>query len=139
MAGRLVIDTNVFVSYLIQPFSVPGQAVARALREFQILTSDASRAELTNVLERPKFGRYISPSLRDPILDRIWSISELVAIPFPIRACRDPNDDKFLELAVHGHADFIITGDQDLLMLNPFRGIAILTPAAFLSLKTERP
>jgi putative PIN family toxin of toxin-antitoxin system len=56
----------------------------------------------------------------------------MVDIPFPIRACRDPRDDKFLEVAVHGHADLIVTGDADLLALNPFQGIAILTPAEYL-------
>jgi predicted nucleic acid-binding protein len=59
---------------------------------------------------------------------------EAVAIPYPIRACRDPRDDKFLEVAVHGRADAIVTGDKDLLELNPFRGIAILTPSAYLEL-----
>jgi len=49
-----------------------------------------------------------------------------------IRVCRDPRDDKFLELAVDGRADLILTGDSDLLTLHPFRGIAILTPAQYL-------
>jgi uncharacterized protein len=52
-----------------------------------------------------------------------------VDISFPIRACRDPRDDKFLEVAVYGHADLILTGDADLLALHPFRGIAIVAPA----------
>jgi predicted nucleic acid-binding protein len=56
----------------------------------------------------------------------------LISIPPSIRACRDPRDDKFLEVAVHGRADLILTGDSDLLALHPFQGIAILTPAAFL-------
>ena len=45
--------------------------------------------------------------------------------------CRDPTDDKFLELAANGHADLILTGDKDLLVLNPFRGIQIVGPATF--------
>ena len=57
---------------------------------------------------------------------------ETVSIAYPIRACRNPRDDKFLEVAVHGRADMIMTGDADLLALNPFRGIAILTPAEYL-------
>ena len=56
-------------------------------------------------------------------------------IPSPIRACRDPRDDKFLEVAVHGRADLILTGDADLLALYPFRGIAIVTPAEYLDRK----
>lgn len=58
--------------------------------------------------------------------------AELVAIAEPVVACRDPTDDKFLELAVNGHADLIVSGDADLLVLNPFRGIPILSAAAFL-------
>jgi predicted nucleic acid-binding protein len=57
--------------------------------------------------------------------------AELVAITEKIAACRDSTDDKFLELAVGGHADFILTGDADLLTLNPFRGIPIVNPATF--------
>ena len=57
--------------------------------------------------------------------------AELVDITERIAACRDPKDDKFLELAVSGKADLIVSGDGDLLDLNPFREIPILTPAGF--------
>ncbi len=57
--------------------------------------------------------------------------AETVPYAERVTACRDPTDDKFLELAVNGRADLIISGDADLLVLNPFRGIAIMTPAAF--------
>jgi uncharacterized protein len=57
--------------------------------------------------------------------------AELITITEPIVACRDPTDDKFLELAVNGCADLIVTGDADLLALNPFRDIPIIAPAAF--------
>jgi len=61
--------------------------------------------------------------------------AEPVEIKTRIRACRDPKDDKFLEVAVDGRADAIVTGDHDLLELHPFHGIAILTPADYLNLK----
>jgi uncharacterized protein len=57
--------------------------------------------------------------------------AELVTITEQIVACRDPTDDKFLELAVYGRADLIVTGDGDPLALNPFRDIPIVTPATF--------
>ena len=58
--------------------------------------------------------------------------AELVDVDMKIVACRDPKDDKFLELAVNGHADVIVSGDVDLLVLDTFRGIRIIiTPAAF--------
>jgi uncharacterized protein len=62
----------------------------------------------------------------------IKEIATWVAIIRHIQACRDPSDDKFLELALNGSADAILTGDEDLLALHPFHGIAILTPAAWL-------
>ncbi len=58
-------------------------------------------------------------------------IAEPLMISERVAACRDPTDDKFLELAVNGYADLIVSGDADLLALNPFRGIAIITPAAY--------
>lgn len=59
------------------------------------------------------------------------SAVELVAIIERIGACRDPTDDKFLELAVNGHADFVVSGDADLLVLSPFRAIPIISPAVY--------
>ncbi len=59
-------------------------------------------------------------------------LAPIVEIVQRIQACRDPADDKFLEVAVNGRADIIVTGDGDLLDLHPFRGIAILTPAAYM-------
>ena len=60
-----------------------------------------------------------------------WAAAELVGIAERITVCRDPKDNKFLELAVNGHADMIVSGDADLLALNPFREIPIVTPATF--------
>ena len=79
---------------------------------------------------RPYIAAATIPSLREG-LARMLAAAELVTITERIAACRDPTDDKFLELAVNGHADLIVTGDGDLLALNPFREIPIVTPAAF--------
>ena len=81
---------------------------------------------------RPKLAPYIAVGSVEPFLEEIFSLALQVEIPSPIRTCRDPRDDKFLEVAVHGRADAIVTGDSDLLVLNPFRGIAILTPREYL-------
>jgi uncharacterized protein len=61
----------------------------------------------------------------------MFAAAELVTITERVTECRDQNDDKFLELAVNGHADVIVSGDADLLVLDTFRGIPIITPAAF--------
>jgi putative PIN family toxin of toxin-antitoxin system len=71
------------------------------------------------------------PTFRDD-LARMLATAELVTITERIACCRDPHDDKFLELAVSGRADMIVSGDADLLALNPFCGIPIVTPAMFL-------
>jgi len=128
MSARIVIDTNVYVSFLLGAGSVPAQAVERGWRVGHPLISHETWTELRIVLSRPRLSKFLTPDSTKKFLDNIWEISERVSIPTSVRACR-----KFLELAVHGRAEFIITGDQDLLALNPFRGIAILTPADFLA------
>jgi putative PIN family toxin of toxin-antitoxin system len=70
--------------------------------------------------------------VREAAIEKIRSIATWVEPSIHIRACRDARDDKFLEVAVHGKADAIVTGDADLLALDPFQGIAILTPADYL-------
>jgi uncharacterized protein len=82
------------------------------------------------VLKRPHVAAVTIPSFRDGLVTMLAG-AELVTITERIAACRDPRDDKFLELAVSGHADLIVSGDRDLLALNPFREIPIVTPATF--------
>ncbi len=132
---RVVIDTNVYVSSFLRPRSLPHKAVRKAEQEANLLVSDSVLTEFAEVFVLPKFDEYVSRAKRRTALRHIRSISTVVAIPFPIRACRDPKDDKFLEVAVHGRADVIVTGDIDLLALHPFQGIAILTPAEYLERK----
>lgn len=135
MVRRIVIDTNVYVSRFIHPNAIPGQAVIRALDQDLTLISIPIWEELRSVLHRPKFARYIKPDLLEPFLGSVLLAAELVETKTRIRACRDLKEDKFLELAVDGRADAIVTGDSDLVALHPFRGIAILTPADYLKLK----
>jgi putative PIN family toxin of toxin-antitoxin system len=132
MSLRIVIDTNVYVSRLLREQSTPGQAVKRAWNEALTLVSTATLDELRAVLLRPKLAPYIQPGSREPYLVQVSEIAELISISHTIHACRDSKDDKFLEVAVDGRADLIVTGDRDLLDLHPFRGIAILTPAEYL-------
>jgi putative PIN family toxin of toxin-antitoxin system len=87
------------------------------------------------VLLRPKFARYFRGEEIESYIAQVWNLAERIEIFYSIRACRDPKDDMFLELAVDGRVDAIVTGDSDLLELHPFRGIAILTPADYLNLK----
>jgi len=130
---RIVIDTNALVSRLLLPSSVPGQAVRKAVDNSILLVSEATMIELTDVLARPKFDRYISLEDRQQFLRLLGRLAELVPIVYPVRQCRDANDDKFLEVALNGKADLILTGDADLLALHPWRDITILSPADYLN------
>jgi len=130
---RVVIDTNALVSRLLLPGSIPGQAVRKAVAEARLLASDDTIIELADVLARKKFDPYMTVRERQEFLRLFDRIAERVPIVHVIRACRDPKDDKFLELAVNGAAQLIITGDADLLALHPFRGIDILPPASYLT------
>jgi len=129
---RIVVDNNALISRLLLPDSAPGRAVRKAVDEGQLLVSEATLLELADVLARRKFDRYVSIADRQRFLTLLGSVAEMVTITYPIRACRDPKDDKFLELAVNGSASAIVTGDRDLLVLNPFHAVAILSPAAYL-------
>ncbi len=129
---RIVVDTNALISRLLVPESLPGRAVRRAIDTAQLLVSEATLTELADVLSRPKFDAYMSIEDRQEFFRRLSRVVEVVPIIYVVRACRDPKDDKFLELAVNGNADLIISGDDDLLVLHPFRGIPIMTPASFL-------
>jgi putative PIN family toxin of toxin-antitoxin system len=129
---RCVFDTNVFVSALLLPDSKPRHALDRALREGRVLVSFATLAELHEVLSRKRFRRYVDEEDIRSFLAALIRVAEWVDVEARIRACRDPKDDKFLELAVSDEGTHIVTGDADLLALNPFQGIEILPPHRFL-------
>ena len=129
---RIVADTNCLVSRLLLPSSVPGGAVRKAVDSGLLLVSEATMNELADVLARPKFDRYINLADRQQFLRLLGRVAEFVPIVYPVRECRDPKDDKFLEVALNGRAGLIITGDADLLDLHPWQGIAVLSPAQYL-------
>jgi putative PIN family toxin of toxin-antitoxin system len=130
---RIVVDTNILVSRLILPQSLPAQILLKAELEARLLVSEATMYELADVLSRSKFDRYVSLEDRKGFVLGLSQIAEFVSIISVVRECRDPKDDKFLEVALNGRADVIITGDTDLLALNPWRDIAIMSPANYLT------
>ena len=127
---RLVADTNIFVSAALKQASWPGMVVRWLDKYGGLLKTAAIEQEIMEVLRRPRIAPKIEPSFLDN-LRRLLAAAELVTITEQVTGYRDPDDDKFLELAVNGHADAIISGDDDLLVLDAFRGIPIITPAAF--------
>lgn len=124
-AKRTVVDTNLLVSRVLIPESVPAEAVRKAETDGLVLASEATLGELADVLSRRKLDRYMSVQERQEYLRRLLGTVEVVAVRHVVRVCRDPGDDKFLELALSGDADLILTGDKDLLALHPFRGVPI--------------
>ena len=136
---RYVLDNNVLVSRLLAAYSVPGKAARHAADNGILLVSDATLNELVDVLARPKFDSYITLEERQGFIERLLRIVERVTILRQIQACRDPRDDKFLEVAINGEADAIVTGDRDLLILHPFMGVPILSPADFLAQTKPTP
>jgi putative PIN family toxin of toxin-antitoxin system len=89
--------------------------------------------ELADVLSRRKFDRYVSRDDRKGFLLKLGAVAEFVSIIQVVRECRDPQDDKFLEVALNGRADLIITGDADLTGMHPWRRVSILSPADYLT------
>lgn len=127
---RVVIDTNVFVSAALKQDSLPGVAIYLAQREDTILKSSTTEAELLKVLARPRLATLI-PSVTRQWIVQVMAAAEAVRITEKIALCRDTDDDKFLELAVNGSAEMIVSGDKDLLEMASIRGIPILSPAGF--------
>jgi uncharacterized protein len=134
---RIVIDTSTLVGALLKPQSIPRQAFNHALTVATVCVSPETLAELESVLLRDKFDRYLDRESRQAFIDHYRAASAL----FPVTVdeeqalnppCRDLRDNKFLALALHCSAQFLISSDDDLLVLHPWHKIAILSPAQFL-------
>ena len=132
---RFVVDTNVLVSHLLLPESVPGEALRLDLPLGDILVSDSTLTELATFINRPKVDKYISKPARRNFFEVLAPLCINVEIKQTIQASRDPKDDKFLEVAINGSADFILSGNSDLLALHPFHEIPIYSPSQFLEKK----
>lgn len=129
---RVVVDTGVILSRIIFPDSTPAKAFQLALLSGPLLVSTQTLLELKTVLLRPKFDRYAALALRLHFFEEFSETVEHVWVREEVLDCRDVRDNKFLEVALSGDAKVILTGDQDLLVLHPWRTISILTPALYL-------
>lgn len=129
---RFVFDSNTIISAFLFDQGKPGRALQTALDYGELLLSVDLVTELSEVLGREKFDRYLSRKRRKELLGTLIQEGIVVGITEEIEACRDPKDDKFLELAISGEAACIVSGDSDLLVLSSFRGIPILQAHEFL-------
>jgi len=127
-----VFDTNTLMSALLSENSTPGKALKKARLNGSLLVSVETTHEYFDVFSRSKFDKYVSLETRLAFIENIITNALPVEIKVPVTACRDPKDDKFLELAVNAAASAIVTGDKDLLVLHPFQNIPIIPSAEFL-------
>ncbi len=130
---RFVLDANIIVSAALSAHGKSRQAFDLAIATGIILISDEVVTELSEVLLRTKFDKYSNRDKREAFLDEFLGIAEFVEIKEQINECRDKKDNKYLELAVSGIASLILTGDEDLLVLHPFRQIPIVRIQEFLA------
>ena len=132
-ADRVVLDTNVLISAALSPNGAP-RAVVEALASADgvLLFSRETFHELRIRIMRSKFDNYVSRDERILFLAQLATITEWVRIGGATLGCRDPDDDKFLETALMGRADCLVTGDRDLLVMSPFHDLPILPPAEFI-------
>lgn len=132
MNKRVVFDCDVLISALIRADSPPGQAFDRARNHCDLITSEACLLEIRRTFYKEKLRKYFLREEADMFLEVFRTVAQVVEPQEQIRACRDPEDDIYLEAAVSAQANCIVSGDPDLLALHPFRGILILTPRDFL-------
>lgn len=131
---KFVFDVNVLISAALIRQSVNAQALDFALNKGRIVISEPVLQEFEEVIFREKFDKYfLVESERFEAINRIETNALVFSPKITITACRDPKDNKYLELAVTAGASAIITGDKDLLVLHPFRNIPILSPTHFLN------
>ncbi len=126
----IVVDTNVWVSFLI------GRTLSSLKKtlindKITILFCNELFNELVDVLARPKFRKHFSYEDSKEFIFTLNSKVKWIELTQKFKACRDEKDDFLLELCVSGKADYLITGDQDLLILNSFHGTKIVTYQSF--------
>jgi putative PIN family toxin of toxin-antitoxin system len=117
------------VSAALKADSVPERALLRAEEVDVFALSAAVDAEIAGVLGRPKFARTIPLARRDRFLQILRRAAVWFEPAVQVTDCRDPKDDKYLELALAAGAETIVSSDDDLLVLHPWRGVRILRPA----------
>lgn len=133
---RIVFDTNALISAAFLQNSVSNQALTLAAVRFEIVVSEATWTELETRIERPKLFRYFGDleAQREEVVKTIGRVVKHIVVQSVITDCRDPDDNKFLALALDSAAEYIVTGDRDLLELHPWRGVQVLSTGDFVRL-----
>ena len=134
-----MIDANAVVSAALKAESVPEQAIRLAKARCTVCLSADVRDEIGRVLARPRLASQISPGRIEALLELLDDGARWVEPSVRVTDCRDAKDDRYLELALAASADIIVSGDMDLLILDPWRGVHIMTPAMFVQLWPPLP
>lgn len=132
---RVVIDTNVFLSYFLSSKGTVGEVISYVHKNGAILASNETLSELAAKLSISRFAtKYGTEVERIAFLDKIRRLVVFEEVTSIVRASSDPDDNIFLALAVDGRADCIVSGDKKhLLILESYQGIPIYSPAQFLA------
>lgn len=129
----IVLDVSTLIGAVIRRGSVPDRAVRQAFAADGVAVSEATLAELLDVLARPRLARFINLELRDEMLALLDAFAVFFTPTATVTDCRDAKDNKYLELTLAAGAAAIVSSDADLLVLHPWRGVRILQPAAYLA------
>lgn len=127
-----MIDANTVVSAPLNPHGLPRRAVATARAAGTTALSEAVYREIAEVLARSKFARVLAEDRRREILELLSAAAVWIEPEERVRGYRDGKDNSFLELALAAGATAIVSGDEDLLVLSPWRGVRVLRAADFL-------
>jgi hypothetical protein len=130
----IIFDASALVSAALKADSVPECALLRAEEVDVFALSAEVDAEIAGVLGRPKFALAIPRARRERVLGILRRAAVWFEPAVRVTDCRDPKDDKYLELALAAGAETIVSSDDDLLVLHPWRGVRILRPADYLAL-----
>ena len=130
---RVVVDCNVLISAALSKNGTSAQAIKLVENSHHLILSEKTLREFSDTILKTKFDTYFRPiDIRFAIIAQYSNKCELI-VPFHrVTFCRDPKDDMYLELALSGKADCIVSGDPDLQILNPFENIPIISPREFL-------
>lgn len=128
---RVVIDTNVWVSYLLGGLAYKTVSKILKNKNVIILTNPTLRAEISDVIARPKFKKFFSDQQKEDLQYILTIGTENIVTHSSFSLSRDKDDNFLLAICYDGKADFLITGDEDLLILNPFKKTFILTVKDF--------
>ena len=125
---KLVVDTKVLIGAALSTQGAPAQLMRQVLGGHTLVFSQATFDELHTRIYRPKFDRYITLEQRQRLLHDFNACAHWVDLaPYPVY-CRDPDDDKFIATALQAQADWLVSGDRDLLEAKPLAGLRIVTP-----------